>query len=291
MVRTLTITALALATLLVAPTRALAGPGTLAILYFDNQGNPELEPLKVGLAQMLITDLKGTPGVTVVERARLQEILDELELGHTGVADPETAARLGKLLGAEWMLLGSYFELLGTLRIDARLVKVETGEILHAHGVNDTTRAFMEMEKSIAHSFRTHLEQQASAIPSGPTGFADGPGAAEGGGDAVADAGGSRTRGESGGTDGGGGAAPVTTDPAPSDGGGSQAGGGSGDGGDATAVVAPDAASLDAAVAFSEGLIFLDRSDVPRARESFQQALAADPALEAAREALGSLDI
>ena len=168
MLRTLSTITLALAILLVAPIRAAAGPGTLAILYFDNEGNPELEPLKVGLAQMLITDLKGTPGVTVVERSRLQEILDELELGHAGVTDPDTAAKLGKLLGAEWMLLGSYFELLGTLRIDARLVKVETGEILHAHGVNDTARAFMVMEKAIAHSFRTHLEQQASAPPRRP---------------------------------------------------------------------------------------------------------------------------
>ena len=56
-------------------------------------------------------------------------------------------------------------------------------------------------------------------------------------------------------------------------------------------MVAPDAQTLEAAVAFSEGLIHLDRSDVPRARESFQQALAADPQLDAARQALGTLDI
>ncbi len=287
MLRTLSTITLALAILLVAPIRAAAGPGTLAILYFDNEGNPELEPLKVGLAQMLITDLKGTPGVTVVERSRLQEILDELELGHAGVTDPDTAAKLGKLLGAEWMLLGSYFELLGTLRIDARLVKVETGEILHAHGVNDTARAFMEMEKAIAHSFRTHLEQQASAPPDGPTGFADAGSSGDGGGDALADAGGSRTRGDDGGsgdpaaTGGDPSSGSTATDAAPAE----------GDGGDATAVVAPDAQTLEAAVAFSEGLIHLDRSDVPRARESFQQALAADPQLDAARQALGTLDI
>ena len=56
-------------------------------------------------------------------------------------------------------------------------------------------------------------------------------------------------------------------------------------------MVHPDAQVLDAAVTFSEGLIHLDKADVPRARESFQQALAANPQLDAAREALASLDI
>ncbi len=258
---------LALLTLLALPGPALAGPGTLAILYFDNQGNPELEPLKVGLSQMLITDLRGTEGVTVVERAQLQAILDELELGHSGVADPDTAAQVGKLLGAEWMLLGSYFELMGTLRIDARLVRVETGEIVHAFGVNDASQAFMQMEKSIAGSFRTALTDQvgaSTAAGDGPTGFADAGADPDDGGDAAADAS-ATTRG----------------------GGGDTAAAGDG----SVEVARPDAQALDAAVAFSEGLIYLDRSDVPRAREAFQQALATDPNLDAAQEALASLDI
>ena len=240
--------------LVLTPTGALAGPDTLAILYFHNQGNPELEPLKVGLSQMLISDLKGTGGVAVVERAQLQSILDELQLGHSGVVDPDTAAQVGKLLGARWMLLGSYFELMGTLRIDARLVRVETGEIVHAHGVDGGAQAFMSLEKALAGSFREALAAQTANAdpPSGPTGFADAtvPLLEE---DAVADA---TTRG---------GAGPD--------------------------VVHPDAQELEAAVAFSEGLIFMDRSDAPRAREAFQQALASNPALSAAREALAGLEI
>ena len=232
---------------------------TLAVLYFENQGNPDLEPLKVGLSQMLITDLTGTDGITVVERSQLQAILDELELGHSGVADPATAARVGELLGSKWMLLGSYFELMGTLRIDARLVRVETGEIVHAFGVNDTTASFMQMEKSLASSFRGALAAQAASIsiPDGPSGIADA-------GHEIPDDGvaysGELTRGGS---------------PAASD----------------TEVVAPDPKAIEAAVAFSEGLIFLDRSDVPRAREAFEQAVAASPQLEAAKQALASLEI
>jgi len=260
--------------LLAAPAVANAAPATLAILYFDNQGNEELEPLKVGLAQMLITDIKGTEGITVVERQRLQAILDELELGHSGMADPNSAAKVGKLLGAQWMLIGSYFELMGTLRIDARLVKVETSEIVHADGVDGATETFMEMEGSLATSFRgalgTVVEGGAAVTPPdlGPTGVADGSGG--GAGDASAAGGDTGAKLRSGGDDAGAGTATASAD---------------------TAVVKPDAKVLDAAVSFSEGLIYLDRDDVSRARESFEQAVASNPDLDAAKQALAAIEI
>ncbi len=278
MTRVLTTALLLLGGLALWPTAAAAGPGTVAVLYFENQGNEELEPLKVGLAQMMVTDLKGTPGVTVVERQQLQAILDELELGHSGMADPKTAAKVGKLLGAEWLVLGSYFEMMGTLRIDARLVQVETGEILFAHGVDDKARAFMDLETQLATAFRGALQVQASGLGDrdgptaptdvpdggeGPTGFAD-AGGDGGAGDAAAD-GGHTVR--------------------------------SADGGDAAAdagtpaVVAEDADVIGAAVQYSEGLIYLDQKDLPRAREAFQQALTSNPQLEAARAELAALDI
>lgn len=250
---------LLLAALLASPavSSATTAGETVAVLYFENQGNPALEPLKVGLSQMLITDLTGTQGVTVVERSRIQAILDELELGHSGVADPATAARVGELLGSKWLLLGSYFELMGTLRIDARLVRVETGEIVHAFGVNDTSGAFMQMEKTLASSFQRALIENTAGVPTeqGPHGIADA--APEPGDDGLAE-GGVLTRGT------------TAAD---------------------TAVVAPDPRAIEAAVAFSEGLIFLDRSDVPRAREAFQQAVTANPDLDAAQQALASLEI
>ena len=68
-----------------APARAQAG--TVAVLYFENGANPELDMLKIGLAQMLITDLQGTQGLTIVERAQLQAILDKTPLARTGTPD------------------------------------------------------------------------------------------------------------------------------------------------------------------------------------------------------------
>ncbi|MDP2314051.1 MAG: CsgG/HfaB family protein [Pseudomonadota bacterium] len=210
---------------------ALAGPGSVAVMYFQNQGNPELEPLKVGLTQMLTTDLVGAGGVTVVERTQLQALMDELKLGHSAVVDKDTSSKLGKLLGAEYLILGSYFSLAGTLRVDARLVRVETGEVVYASGSNGTVAEFLDIERKVAAGFRERIGQLIpGAVPPLPA------------------------------------LAALTS---------------------AVGTGQP----LDAALKFSDGLIALDQHELPRARESFQAAIAADPRMDAARAQLASMEL
>ena len=75
-------------------------PNSIAVLYFNNKsGENKLTPLQKGLAVMLITDLAKVEQLRVVERVRMQALLDELELGSSGLVDAETAPRVGKLLG------------------------------------------------------------------------------------------------------------------------------------------------------------------------------------------------
>ena len=145
MKRTVLLAALALA----AP--ALAAKPTVAILYFDYEGkNEEMAQLKKGLAQMLISDLTSLEQFQIVERARLQELLEELKLNQTNKIDPATAGKIGKLLGARYMVMGGYFDLLGTLRVDARVVEVETGKILKATGSAAKPDDFLTLEQKIA---------------------------------------------------------------------------------------------------------------------------------------------
>ncbi|MBT3220473.1 MAG: hypothetical protein HN348_15410 [Proteobacteria bacterium] len=224
--------------LLFIPVAALGGPRSLAVLYFESEDTGPLSALKVGLAQMLISDLHSTPDLQVVERARLQVVLDELELGHSGMTDSATAARVGSLVGAQWMLMGGYVELGGTLIVTARLVEVETGRILKAFTETDSTESFFVLEKSLSKKVRNSLielinaDERQGATGKEPDGIRTVP------------------------------VEPVTT-----------------------------GKSLQAALSFSEGLVYLDRQEIERARESFQGALAAEPALEAARQQLENLEL
>ncbi len=86
---------------------APAGKNTVAVLYFRNgTGDPSLDPMRKGIPLLLVTDLSGVPGLSVVERTRLQALNEETGLGASGLVDEGTAPRVGKLLGARWLVGG-----------------------------------------------------------------------------------------------------------------------------------------------------------------------------------------
>lgn len=143
-----------------------AKPPTLAVLYFDYSGkDEEMGLLRKGLAQMLISDLSAAEGVRLVERERLEDVLAELKLGQKAMFDPKTAAKVGKLLGAQHMVLGSYFALGGVLRADARIVEVETGRVLRSAGANGKPDDFLSVEQKLKDAL---LEFIAAGLPSAP---------------------------------------------------------------------------------------------------------------------------
>jgi TolB-like protein len=129
---------------------ARAAKPTVAIVYFDYDGTDELAVLKKGLAQMLITDLLGHPTVKLVERARMQEIFDELKLTESKKVDPATAVKIGRLLGAQYVLYGGYYTLYGKLVISARVVSAELGESIISVRVAGAPDAFFEIETELA---------------------------------------------------------------------------------------------------------------------------------------------
>lgn len=143
--------------LVVVPAVVAAPPAepTVAVLYFDYEGkSDELSTLRKGLAQMLVSDLAGGAGYVVVERDRLQALLDELKLGGTARMDAESANRVGRLLGARFLVLGGYFDVAGSLRVDARVVEVETGKVVKSVGATGKPDEFLAIEQKIAGELR-----------------------------------------------------------------------------------------------------------------------------------------
>ncbi|MEP6574209.1 MAG: CsgG/HfaB family protein [Gemmatimonadota bacterium] len=109
-------------------------PG-IAVLPFDNGGSygqdkENFEALQKGIAGMLVSELGQNPAVRVVDRSETQRLLDEQNLGRDGRADATTAAKIGKLVGAKYMIMGNFIDFYGKFRVDARIVNVETGEII-----------------------------------------------------------------------------------------------------------------------------------------------------------------
>ena len=109
-----------------------------------------------GVSDMLVTSLVESDKFLVIERAELDEILKEQGLGMTGAVTPQSAAKVGQLLGIEIMITGSVTEFgskqnkvgggIGSIggfnigvkktsarvAVDIRMVDVNTGEIIVA---------------------------------------------------------------------------------------------------------------------------------------------------------------
>jgi len=142
---------------------------TLAILYFDyDQKDAELEALKKGLAQMLIADLVNHPTVTLVERARMQEIFDELKLNESKRVDPETAVKVGKILGAQYVLIGGYMITLGKMQITTRIVSVEKTLTVGAARVVGAPDSFFDLEAELVTRLTKELTEKIPPTEAAP---------------------------------------------------------------------------------------------------------------------------
>jgi TolB-like protein len=109
-------------------------PG-IAVLPFDNGGSygqdkENFEALQLGIPAMLISELSTNPAARLVDRRDINQLLSEQNLATAGRVDAATAAKIGKLVGARYMILGSFVDFYGDFRVDARIVDVETSEIL-----------------------------------------------------------------------------------------------------------------------------------------------------------------
>lgn len=119
---------------------------TVAVLRPDATGWRGWEAAEA-LRDMLVTALAGTGKVEVVEREMLDKILEEQKLGTTGLVDRETASRIGKLVGAEYVLLGRVVKRGVKVEVDLRLVSVGTGKVVaasSAEGLEEGLRAVAE---------------------------------------------------------------------------------------------------------------------------------------------------
>jgi len=101
---------------------------TIAVVEFaDLEGN--VTNFGRFLAEELITRLHETEKFKVIERQLLNQVIKEQKLTLSGIVDPKSAKQLGQVLGVDAIVSGSISDLGRTVRVNARLISTETGEI------------------------------------------------------------------------------------------------------------------------------------------------------------------
>ncbi len=138
----------------------------LAVLYFDNNtGDKEFDVFQKGFADMMITDLAGVEDITVVERDKLQALLDEINLQKSSYFDKKTAIKLGKGLGARYAVTGAFQAVKPNLRINVRLIDIASGKVVVGTQVTGKDSEIFELEQKLVGKFVSAMK--ATFAPSG----------------------------------------------------------------------------------------------------------------------------
>jgi TolB-like protein len=132
-------------------------PNTVAVFPFRYTGQDStLRPLERGLAALVVSDLSHVRRLRLVERERLQALLDEMKLAASGRVDPATGARSGHLVGAGQVVQGQFQEAPGAnLRLDATMVRAGDAQIAATGSARDPLSQLFDLEKSVVFQLLT----------------------------------------------------------------------------------------------------------------------------------------
>jgi TolB-like protein/tetratricopeptide (TPR) repeat protein len=120
-------------------TRPIASPNgkpSVAVMYFQNNtGNAQLNWLRTGLTEMLVTDLSQSPDVEVLGTDRLYQILATLKRQDDPVVSFDTVQEIARRAGVNHVVIGNYMKAGETIRISITLQEAATGRIVSSEKV------------------------------------------------------------------------------------------------------------------------------------------------------------
>jgi len=142
-------------------------PNVVAVLPLIYQGdNERYASLGHGLSKIIAADLANVEEFTLVNRFRLQSLLDEIKLSQSEYINPSTAPRIGQLLGAGRVVVGTFnVSDNETLRIDLALVDPDetTGAVHNLKTYSEALNELFQLEQQVIFRVVDQLGAELSA--------------------------------------------------------------------------------------------------------------------------------
>jgi hypothetical protein len=161
LIRTLLLVAALAVTL---STRA-ADPLVLTVAVFDFESKDEVvRDLGPKVSALLNATLSAEPQLITVERAELEKILSEQELGLSGTVSPDTAAKVGNLTGAKVLVTGRVFKVDKETMIVAKVIGTETSRVYGELVKGTAARTISELSEELAKKIATTLGQKGETL-------------------------------------------------------------------------------------------------------------------------------
>ena len=132
----------------------------LTVAVFDFESKDEaVRDLGPKVATLINANLSAEPQLITVERAEIEKVLGEQELGLSGTVSPDTAAKVGHLTGAKVLVTGRVFKVDKELVIVSKIIGTETsrvyGELVKGTSSSPITDLSADLAKKIAATVNT----------------------------------------------------------------------------------------------------------------------------------------
>ena len=128
---------------------------TVAVLGFKNlNGNPADAWISLALSEMLTTELGATGQLRTISEENVARMKADLFLPESESLAPETLTKVERVLGTDMVVLGSYLNIGGQIRVDLRVQDTSSGEIVAMSPAQGSAEKFLELVKQAGESLR-----------------------------------------------------------------------------------------------------------------------------------------
>jgi len=145
----------------------LPGKRPLVVLDFDNRSDSkDLDWMRAGLADMLITNLSRSNKLAVLSRQQVHVLLARLERPAGSDISLDEALEIARRSKVEVVVLGSFATLDGRIRVEAQLHDARNGQLLAAeHYIAERPNQILTQVDLLSLKLRSHLGAPAEQQP------------------------------------------------------------------------------------------------------------------------------
>ncbi len=142
-----------------------AEPGLLTVAVFDFEARDEaVHDLGPKIATLISAQLSAEPQIVTVERAELEKVLSEQELGLSGTVAADTAAKVGHLTGAKVLVTGRVFRLDKELILVAKVIGTETSRVYGEMVKGPASAAITDLSAELAQKIIKTVSDKAQTL-------------------------------------------------------------------------------------------------------------------------------
>jgi tetratricopeptide (TPR) repeat protein len=142
------------------PAAAEDGRRSVAVFYFDNlSGDRELDWLRTGLTDMLVTNLSQSPELRVLGTTRLYQLLEDAGHRDDRTVSGPVVETVSRKAGATTALVGSFVRAGSQIRISASVQDPRSGEVLASERVEgDAENGLFSLVDELTGRLKKRLE-------------------------------------------------------------------------------------------------------------------------------------